>query len=302
MGHNVLAPMVANGKSSNFHASAGSATFNPMEAAPEGGPEVGQGVFRNIPCDFGSWDATAVAIVVGYLANIWSKVQHPGYPDQVDIPLRGVTGSGTFDLADHRDKFPNLQISRVNIIITQYPQGADYVFGDLAQVKGGAVSFFISNDAAFDKDWLPTVPLKVEPSYTLNLGTTIPLSQPYPVPGPYKGASYNTWDLHGDFARWNPFDTTSMQNAVTFAASFTLGGGVKKPPPVLKLVGGVRNTQRDLFPLQWINHLRSTFVPPTPNVNGIWWRLNEGVVADIQIFGTTRDPGVEVTKGSTPVQ
>jgi hypothetical protein len=303
MGHTVTVPVVCNGKDKAPTWGSTHSVFNPMIAGPGGDPLEGEGQFRTLSCDFGTWDAAAVALVLGYLANIWSKVQHPGYPDQVDIPLRGITGSGSFDLSAHADKYPNFQVSRATVIITDYPAGADLIFAPDNVIKGGYFSFMAGGGAGFDKDWLPVAPLKVDPAQQISFAAGASLNGPY-IPGPPLPQSYNTWDIHGDYARVNPFDpsATVYGSVAAVAGAFTIAWHAKNPPaPVSFIKGSLSKQPEDLFPLEWINHMRSTFVPREPNVNGIWWYLNPGVTADIQIYGTTREPGVEATQNVNPV-
>lgn len=299
MPHTVTIPVVSNGQDPDPTFTATHAEFNPMVTGPAGDPLSGEGVFITQQCDFGEWDARAVALVLGYLSNIWAKVQHPGYPDQVDIPIRGITGSGKFDLSEHTREFPNFQISRVTVIIQNYPAGADLTFAPDQLIKGGYLSFLVGPGAGFDKDWLPVAPLKTDKSFEVSFTAGATVNGPY-VPGPPLPESYGTWDIHGQYAKHNPFDTSSQvyQNvaAVAGALAVTASFHAKPPSPKFIVKGGISKGPDDLFPLEWINHMRSTFVPRVPNVNGVWWYLNPGVVADIQIFGTTREPGVEVTK------
>jgi hypothetical protein len=256
------------------------------------GPELAQGVFRNVTVNPGTWDAAAYCVLAGYLASIWAEVKHPSYPLET-IPRYGVTGEQFFDAAVELENF---QVSSVEVDVRSYPQGDDLVFGENPLIYAGRCAFFVSSAAKADHEWLIT-PQHVSVGFQAAVGFSVGPpngSQPF-VPPTFGAKNFQegTTLLQGI----HPIANTTGFTFDGFIDSgfLSINGDAGKQPTskTLALEGGISNTLRAMYPIQWVNHNRSVFVPPSPVAHGFWLQLKEGVIADVFVHGTRVEPGVE---------
>jgi hypothetical protein len=237
-------------------------------------------------------DNAAYGVLAGYLASIWSKLHHPSFPEIENIKiLDNVEGEGIFDCAE---RMPNYTISRVEINITAYPNGADMVFGLTDQIYAGVGAFFMSSASNYALDWFPIEPLRATmPMKEFSFLIEAPIGTPRPQPAIDNVIGINRGALSGTDVL---LPVPQVQPALTFFGTVSFGGDTKprtpKAPVVLKST--VSNTVRSMYPIQWINFKRSVLVPQNVKANGFWWKLKPGVVASIAIYGFEKAPGIEM--------
>lgn len=266
-----------------------------LPVVSKNGPEKGQGVFRNVTVDPFGWDPMAYIVPLGYLASIWQKVCFPSYPNEVGN-RKAVSGEGFYDFTDV-DK--NFLCSAAMIELVEVPAGVDMRFGQTPNVYAGQCAFFTSSDAKHESDWGLITPLRTTATLQVNVGIA---SKPpgVPVPPPQEYAF-----LPGGFSGVVKVPYTGLvgnaevneQPQANFTSTFVFAVKAKQPKAAIELAGGVENTRRAFFPLQYINWQTSMFFPNNTIANGFWWHLKPGVVANIRIFGTLVEPGIEASGG-----
>lgn len=257
--------------------------------------EIAQGVFRNVSVDPYNSDPMSYIVPLGYLVSIWSKVCFPSYPEEVDNRLNQ-QGEGMYDCSQ---LLKNFLISQATVEIVSIPSGVDMRFGKTPNVYAGQCAFFTSTDSQHQADWGLVTPLKT--TKTLTVGGTFGMA-PFVAPSP-PPTEYGF--LSGGFSGVVKVPYTGLAGRTevqpvppaNFQFSFGMQFGGTQPKALVPLTGGIMNTQRSFMPLQYINWEQSTFFPQNTIANGFWWHLKPGVIANIRIYGTLVDPGVEAVGG-----
>jgi len=254
-------------------------------------PERAQGVFRlqSFPGTF--TDPLQYIIPLGYLVSIWQKLQHNSYPADVK-PLPGKSGEGFFDATEDA-KWGNWSVTSVNVDIVSRPEGDDMVYGENPLIQVGRGAFFTSTGAHWGQEWSPIAPLRTTAVQEVFVGLNVPPPGNGLVPPQVSNPGFRE-GFFGETRGINATNFRPVQSEPTFIVGVsTLGYEVQKPKPTNFITGGVETTAFNFFPLVNFNFNRNTFDAPSPRANGFWWKLKPGVVADITIYGTLIEPGVE---------
>lgn len=261
------------------------------------GPELAQGVFRNVTVDPYNADPMSYIVPLGYLTSIWQKVCFPSYPTDI-INIEGATGE---DLRDFAQSKPNFLCSGAQIDLLEIPAGVDMRFGKSNNVYAGQVAFFNSSRSKHPQDWGLITPLRTTKTFEIRIGVgSVPPGVPVPPPqeyaflaGGFSGVVKVPYTGLLGRGEVNPTPPSSA------SATFVFATKSRNPKAKTQLQAGIENEGYHFFPLQYINWESSMFFPQNPIANGFWWHLKEGVTANIRLFGTLTDPGVEATGGES---
>lgn len=252
---------------------------------PEG-PEHHEAVYRENNVQTWEGGGTAYLILLGYLVQIWSRVMHRAWAGRRAIK-QNVTNEFRFSAPEDvsQGDYKEWRVSNVMIEITSFPSGGDINFGAPNQIYAGTFAWFRNSIDQDGLDW------QLQQGGGFGFQTTgligINLQDPYPALPPAQ-----QYFVESPFGQvFTPFtiEQPAPQIFVTGSAGFSIGGKRSNSKAIKATVSNFKDW---IYPIQWVNWESCWFEAPDPNVNGFILKLKPGVVANLNIGLTTRDPEV----------